>query len=166
MKKFIYPIFVISLCLGACDYKDGQNNDAYQEQRDQRQATEYRKISMDDTGDIEQDIVNEGLKSRTQNPPNFQQQHKENYNTRAPSQTAQGFIPAELEGFEEIIAVSNYLDLRELAAEIEVNIPNKRTILYKDNQDHVYKSIFIKDDRNLRIVDLKNNQLIFNADLD
>lgn len=40
-----------------------------------------------------------------------------------------------------------------------------RVILFTDGEEQVYKSIFIEEDNRLKIIDLKNNELLLNSPL-
>ncbi|GEK91374.1 hypothetical protein [Alkalibacterium kapii] len=42
---------------------------------------------------------------------------------------------------------------------------NTRVILFSEGEEQVYKSIFIKEDNRLKIIDLQNDQLLINSPL-
>lgn len=77
----------------------------------------------------------------------------------------EGYLGKSVAKLEEIHTIDRHIDLDKLVAEVESDIPNKRIILFKNNDtnDLVYKSIYIKDDQHLKIVELTNDQMIYNG---
>lgn len=78
-----------------------------------------------------------------------------------------GYIGRGVAKLEEIPTIQEHIYLDKLVAEVESDIPNRRTILFKNNDTNevVYKSIYVKDDGHLKIVELAEDQIIFNGNI-
>ena len=74
----------------------------------------------------------------------------------------------KLKNFEEYSYLNKEIpNLNELEAIIETDNPNKRVILYQEgNQKKEYKSIFIKNQKRLKIIHLNKDGEIFNNIID
>ncbi len=67
---------------------------------------------------------------------------------------------------EENAILADHIPLDELTAQVEVDNQNKRITLF-ENKDgkKVYKSIFIKRDNHLKIIDLNGDKPLFDGNL-
>lgn len=69
----------------------------------------------------------------------------------------------DLEVYEEYQTLSEKIDLTLYQATLETDNPGKRILLFTDADGRkVYKSIFIKHDRHLKIIELDGDGLLYN----
>lgn len=68
--------------------------------------------------------------------------------------------------FEEGDALQDTIDLEGLTMETATDNPNKRVLLFSnDERQKEYKSVFIKQKKRLKIIDIKNDDLLLNEEL-
>lgn len=69
----------------------------------------------------------------------------------------------ELGGFEEYEILSDNIDLSAHEAEVETDNSNSRVILFEDSEGNkTYKSVFVKDEQHLKIIQLDDDGVIYN----
>ncbi|MFD1206892.1 MULTISPECIES: hypothetical protein [Sporosarcina] len=69
-----------------------------------------------------------------------------------------------LSSYEEYNKIEETIDADQLTSEILTDNQNKRVILFKDqNSVEIYKSIYIKNSRHLKIIQLEGDGLLFNG---
>lgn len=65
--------------------------------------------------------------------------------------------------FEESPVIEKEVDVSGLDVEIETDNRNNRVILFLDNKKPIYKTIYVKHDKRLKIIDIgKNEEQVFN----
>ncbi|ARF13425.1 hypothetical protein [Sporosarcina ureae] len=73
---------------------------------------------------------------------------------------------SNLLGHEEAEVLAEHIPLDELTAQVEADNQGKRIILFENKSGKkVYKSIFIKHDNHLKIIDLNGDKLLFEGKL-
>ncbi|WP_303969448.1 hypothetical protein [Sporosarcina ureae] len=73
---------------------------------------------------------------------------------------------SNLLGHEEAEILAEYIPIDELTAQVEVDNQNKRITLFENESGQkVYKSIFIKHENHLKIIDLNTDDLLFEGQL-
>lgn len=119
--------------------------------------------SNENQGGITEDNKSNTMYEDRKSNENHQEQ-KQSRESLENSDLPDGYLGKDIAKFEEIPTIREQIDLDNLVAEVESDIPNKRIILFKNNDTNafVYKSIFIKDDQHLKIVELSKDQLIYN----
>ncbi|MBO1004168.1 hypothetical protein ACFSKI_06970 [Pseudogracilibacillus auburnensis] len=142
MQKLIILFVSSTLLLGitACSQKD---TDQQQEESEKQAKTEeHTEQNVDQNEVAVQENEEEGQKE---------------------AENEQQDIPDTIAHMEEATILADHIDFSNLHAKVETDNANKRVILFQDN-DHSkkYKSIFIKNDQRLKIIDLKNDGLIYN----
>lgn len=65
---------------------------------------------------------------------------------------------SEIADFEEASVIEDEIDVSELDVKVEADNDNKRVILFTDGNRAVYKTIFIKNDQRLKIIDINDNE--------
>lgn len=69
----------------------------------------------------------------------------------------------ELAQYEEYEILSEKLDLSIYETEIETDNPGNRVLIFsEDAGDKSYKSVFVKDEKHLKIVSLKGEEVVYN----
>jgi len=69
----------------------------------------------------------------------------------------------DLEEFPEFDTKAEYIDLDAYQGVVETDNKGNRIILFEDENGHSeYKSIFIKHDNRLKIVEFNNDGLLYN----
>lgn len=69
----------------------------------------------------------------------------------------------ELQQFDEYEMLAKHIDLAQFTSKLQTNNQGNRIILFINAQNEkVYKSIFIKHDQHLKIIDLNTDALLFN----
>lgn len=66
---------------------------------------------------------------------------------------------------DEATYLTEYLPLEELNTRTLTDNRNKRVLLFSDDSGERYKSIYLKQKRWLKIVSLKDDELIFNQEI-
>ena len=73
---------------------------------------------------------------------------------------------SNLLGHEEAEVLAEHIPMNELIAQVEVDNQNKRIILYENESGQkVYKSIFIKEDNYLKVIDLNDDNIFYEGNL-
>lgn len=73
---------------------------------------------------------------------------------------------SNLLGHEEAEVLAEHIPMNELIAQVEVDNQNKRIILYENERGQkVYKSIFIKEDNYLKVIDLNDDNILYEGNL-
>lgn len=149
MKKILFPLLALFvLAISACSNedegginKDNETNTMYE---DRHEANDETNKNNNEDSDHKQ---------------------AENQTSLDDEDLPDGYMSKNIAQLEEVPTIASHIDLEKLVAEVEADIPNKRIILFKNNDtnDLVYKSIYIKDDRHLKIVELANDHLIYNG---
>ena len=65
---------------------------------------------------------------------------------------------SEISEFKESSVIEDEIDIADLDAEVETDNNNKRVILFKDGDKAVYKTIFIKNDDRIKIIDIVDDE--------
>src|SRR5699024_3486024 len=65
---------------------------------------------------------------------------------------------SKIEEFKESEVIEKEIDVSDLNVEIETDNDNNRVILFKENNKPVYKTVYIKRDQRLKIIDIENNE--------
>lgn len=70
---------------------------------------------------------------------------------------------SELENFVEYTTLNDTIDLNEYSSVVESDNKGSRVIMFKDGSGKkVYKSVYTKNNKRLKIIQLTNDQLLFN----
>lgn len=73
---------------------------------------------------------------------------------------------SNLLGHEEAEVLAEHIPMDELTARVEVDNQNKRIVLFENESGQkVYKSILIKDDLHLKIIDLNGDNVLYEGNL-
>lgn len=68
--------------------------------------------------------------------------------------------------YEESAVLAQQIPLNELAERVQTDNPGKRIILFENSSgEKVYKSIFVKHDQFLKIIDLKSDRLLYKGNI-
>lgn len=151
MKRLLFLSFSLLLLLGAAACSSSDKSD------EQPADTQEESQDIQDDG-ASDDTADEEDADEAEEPEDAEEQEA--------AEDSSSNIPDSLKDYEESDEfAANIDDLNELNPEVETDNPNKRVILYSEN-DHEkkYKSIFIKDQKRLKIIELdgKDEGLIFN----
>ena len=150
--NFLIPAFILSLA--ACN-NDNTNKDPVT--NNDNNANENVNT---DNGNVEEENNTEA----DNNADNVvENENNNNANNNDANENADNNTASDLDGFEEADIVKENIDnLDDLKVIVETDNPNKRVILYKEDNKPQYKSIFVKDNEHLKIIDIhSNNDLLF-----
>lgn len=145
MKKILLLVFslVLVVALSACGDKENTNKDPVTD------SGNNANENVDPDNNVKDNADNDA----TNNAENNTDKAENNQNNNQTSENEDNNNSAELADFEEAKLVEEHIDdLDELQVVVETDNPNKRIILYKDGNKVQYKSIFIKDDQHLKII--------------
>lgn len=68
--------------------------------------------------------------------------------------------------YEESAVLAQQIPLNELTERVQTDNPGKRVILFENSSgEKVYKSIFVKHDQFLKIIDLKSDRLLYKGNV-
>lgn len=66
----------------------------------------------------------------------------------------------DLTEYPETTVIQETIDLTELTGHIISDNPGTRILIFTNEENQVYKSIFVKDEKQLKVVDLEQNDLV------
>ncbi|UOQ84843.1 hypothetical protein [Gracilibacillus salinarum] len=70
------------------------------------------------------------------------------------------------EELQEYGYMENYMEIDQYTVNIKENNPYKRIILYEESNGSIkYKSVFIKKTNRLKIIDITQDQILFNNEI-
>lgn len=157
MKKVVLILFASMLfVLGACSSNDDQDQSS--NGTDNNASTEESPVETSD------DATKEDEKS-TEDDVETEDQADDNSENEATDDSEDGTESSnnELADFPEYETLVDEIDVDTLEAKIETDNPNKRVILYADDSGkNQYKSIFIKKQNRLKIIQFDDNGQVFN----
>jgi len=152
MRKIITILITIGVIFGlaACGTNNDTNSAKSNEIKDNVEVTKdeenKREIDSEETESKESDQSNDGDNINSSN---------ENSDSETESNTEEN---SEIREFEESEVIEEEVDVSDLNVEIETDNDNNRVILFKENNKPVYKTVYIKRDQRLKIIDIKNNE--------
>lgn len=65
---------------------------------------------------------------------------------------------SEIADYEESTVIEEEIDVSNLDVEVETDNENNRVILFKDDDKAFYKTVYIKHDQRLKIIDIIDNE--------
>lgn len=71
----------------------------------------------------------------------------------------------DLTEYSETTAIQETIDLTELTGYVISDNPGTRILIFTNEGKQVYKSIFVKDEKQLKVIDLKKNEVVMNGKL-
>lgn len=154
MKKVALILFLSMLfILGACS-----NNDREDQTLDGGNSNAGTEESQAETAD---DATNDDEKAT--DSENESERHADDQTINEPDNGEEA-SDNQLADLPEYEILEDEIDVNTLEAKIETDNPNKRVILYADdNGKQQYKSIFIKNENRLKIIQFNDNGQIFNG---
>lgn len=113
--------------------------------------------------------------TQDENEPN-EVQETESVENMDGEASAEEMAPASDEEIEQADTVSESLDYEELAyqdvfnpeeydARLITDNPGTRVFIFRDGEQQVYKTVYIKSDNRLKLIDIANNQLLLNEQI-
>lgn len=66
----------------------------------------------------------------------------------------------DLTEYPETTAIQETIDLTELTGHIISDNPGTRILIFTNEEKQVYKSIFVKDEKQLKVIDLEQNEVL------
>ena len=66
----------------------------------------------------------------------------------------------DLTEYPETTAIQETIDLTELTGYIVSDNPGTRILIFTNEEKQVYKSIFVKDEKQLKVIDLEQNEVL------
>lgn len=139
MKRILTLMLTIGLMFGlvACGGND--------EETPEKETTEESTESTEETEVEEETTPEEEIEEPEEKveEPTSETETKEN---------------SEIADFEEASVIEDEIDVSDLDVEIEADNDNKRVILFKDGNRAVYKTIYIKGEQRLKVIDIIDNE--------
>lgn len=68
---------------------------------------------------------------------------------------------SSLENYEELSS-QDYFNPEDFQAHLITDNPGTRVFIFHEGSEQAYKTVFIKDDKRLKVIDLVNNELLMN----
>lgn len=100
----------------------------------------------------------DGQKAETSKP---EQKHEENIKENEASGTPGP--QEESVNFEELPTINEIMENKEYLMQVETDNQNKRILFFEnDNGEKLFKSIYIKHDQRLKVIDLAKDQMVYN----
>src|SRR5699024_4573702 len=148
------------------DVEDNGSNKDEKQQDDQNKHDETTGTN-DEIADYEEaeviedhiDIADMDVKVETDNPNKrvllFSNNDKLKYKTNKNND--------KRAKYEEVEVIEEHIDIADMDVKVETDNPNKRVLLFSDNDKVMYKTIYIKEKQRLKIIDIyEDNGQIFN----
>lgn len=66
----------------------------------------------------------------------------------------------DLTEYPEITAIQETIDLTELTGYVISDNPGTRILIFTNEEKQVYKSILVKDEKQLKVIDLEQNEVL------
>ena len=147
MKKLLMVIVSSLLLIALVACGDTQN----EEQTDTDNAIEENEDKAETNNDTE---VNEDQVETDNEDTDETKENKE----EEPTNTNE-----EITDYEEADVIEEQIDIADMDVKIETDNPNKRILLFSDNDKVMYKTIYIKEKQRLKIIDIYEDKgQIFN----
>src|SRR5699024_1252075 len=157
MKKIITILMTIGVIFGlaAC----GTNNDT--NSAESNEIEDSTEVTKDEGNTNEVDSEEESEQSKEGNSTNTSNEN-ENCDSKTQNNKEEENNTEEEnsknEEFKESEVIEKEIDVSDLNVEIETDNDNNRVILFKENNKPVYKTVYIKRDQRLKIIDIENNE--------
>lgn len=75
--------------------------------------------------------------------------------------------PGIVETYEEGAVIAEYIDLDDLSMKVNTDNPNTRVLFFHtDDYSKKYKTVYVKDKKRLKIIDERDDDLLFNDVID
>ncbi|MUV37905.1 hypothetical protein JNUCC1_01711 [Lentibacillus sp. JNUCC-1] len=144
MKQIIMgALFFVVMTLAACQSgNDNGNNDAADNQTADNNAQTEENTDMGNEGNSSDQAEGTEEDTNEDNAGNAEE-------TGEQSEVAQ---------MEEYSTIESEVDVDGLTSEVVEDNPNKRVILFKDGDREAYKSIFIKNEKRLKIIGIEDDE--------
>ena len=155
MRKIITILITIGVIFGlaACGTNNDTNSADSNEIEDNEEVTKdeenKKEVDSEETENKESDQSNDGNNINSSN---------ENENSDSETESNTEEENSEVREFEESEVIEEEVDVSGLNVDIETDNDNNRVILFKENNKPVYKTVYIKRDQRLKIIDIKNNE--------
>lgn len=151
-------VFVVTV--SACGNNDGADKDP---------VVDPNNGVNDNIDPSNDDVNNDDTNGNTNGNMNDTDKNQNNNNNDSNENDDQNNdTSSTLSGFEEEKTVEEHIDnLDDLKVIVETDNPNKRVILYKEGNRAQYKSIFVKDNNHLKIINIhENDDLLFDGTIE
>lgn len=171
MKKLslLFIGLIVSFGLIACSDGNNNNNNEDNNANNAVNTNDEEQNTNEDAADTDNNASeNAAENENADNAGNNEDNADENADTNKDAANDSD-IPADLEDFEEAEVLSKHIELDKVSSKVETDNPNKRVILFEDDGEKVYKSIFIKNENRLKIIDIKDGDeegQIYNEKID
>ncbi|HIS29449.1 MAG TPA: hypothetical protein IAA78_08290 [Candidatus Avamphibacillus intestinigallinarum] len=166
MKKLLIAfVLILSVTLAACgnsddkDTSNSENNDqdttATEEQDNQDSVEKKEEKNADEDKAADKEDDSKADKEEDNSKSEKSDDKKSDDNSKEKSDLAQ---------YDEYDVLNSKIkDIDSYPARVETDNPNTRVILFgEDNGQKDYKSIFVKRENRLKIIDLKKDNQIYN----
>lgn len=167
MKKMIKTVIalLLILVLAACGNQANQDNDgstiktfpSTNEEDTEDNVSEDEAI---ESGIEDDNTEDEAADSGTDNENTEDNQEIDSNKVKDDNPSAANI---DIIDFEEATVIEDEIDVSELTVKVETDNRNNRVILFFDGDELLYKTIFVKRDNRLKIIDIKHDDgQIFN----
>lgn len=143
MKKRQVAFFALSLMLAGC----GTQNNASENETAESQKSQTSS-ALQESNKSEESSSSEELNQATEEELSDAEQ-----------------VNSVME-YEEMETVQKEVNLNEYDAYLFTDNPGSRVVVFMEGNQQVYKTIFVKNNKQLKVVDLQENQLIVNQKID
>lgn len=158
-KRILRMTISIAFLLGVVACSDDSNKFTMQETNESELHYENDDVGNENNPGID-DNESEGNEGKADG--NSVNEYEEDHES-----TKESLIPEEIKDFDESITLIKQLDIEQVTADVQTDNQNNRVIILSDDQHKKrYKSIFVKRQNRLKIIDLVDDVQIFNEVLD
>ena len=155
MKKLLMVIVSSLLLIALVACGDTQN----EEQTDTDNAIEENEDKAETNNDTE---VNED-QVETDNEDTDETKEEEELQDDQDKEEEPTNTNEEITDYEEADVIEEQIDIADMDVKIETDNPNKRILLFSDNDKVMYKTIYIKEKQRLKIINIYEDKgQIFN----
>ena len=156
MKKLLMVIVssLVLIALAACG---GTQNEDQVETDNNTEKSEEQAETNNDTEETEEEAETENDTEENESNEDEAQQDDQNEEDKTTNSNE------EIADYEEANTIKEQIDIADMDVKVETDNPNKRILLFSDNDKVMYKTIYIKEKQRLKIINIYEDKgQIFN----
>ena len=156
MRKLPMVIITSLFLIGLVACSDTQDEEQVETDNDTEENEEQAETNNDVEENEEQDETDNDVEDNGSNKDEKQQDDQNKHDETTGTND-------EIADYEEAEVIEDHIDIADMDVKVETDNPNKRVLLFSDNDKVMYKTIYIKEKQRLKIIDIyEDNGQIFN----
>lgn len=149
MNRILTIIFTMGLLLGLVACGNNSESDVEKSTTDSDAKTEEQQAEDQGTDVEEEDATDESMK---------EEDATKDEDTEEEASDNPDHTNSAIADFEEASTIEEQIDIAGLDVEVKTDNQNNRVILFKDGDKAVYKTVYVKHDQRLKIIDIIDDE--------